>query len=418
MSNVLRRKPKGASWVAGWLAAGLAWGCDDSSAAPQNPAYPPTAGAATGAAGAWMQQPAAGAMTGGVAGQMGGVQTPAGFSEVPAAGAMAGVLGGSLPAGGLVDPSVPVVAEPEDLSKYPERLSETGLFADMATQALGEGVRYYAPQFQLWTDGAAKRRWVRLPPGTQIDTTDMDAWRYPVGTKIWKEFAKDGQVIETRYMAKYGPDGQDWVFIAYQWDPMLNDAFPVPEGQPDALGTQHDIPSDLTCLKCHEGLADGILGFSALQLSHDGDGTKLSDLMAEGLLTAPPPANLVLPGDEVEQQALGYLHANCGHCHNPEGGEAVMKNPLIIFWQRADELSSVEATSTYQNLVETTEKDLSLLVKSVDRMKSRPEKQMPPVGTDFVDDMGVAAVDAWVQRLLQEYPLEEYAKELPDLVAP
>lgn len=294
---------------------------------------------------------------------------------------------------------------PEDLSVAPDLLSETGLFSDTPSQQLGDGVQAYAPKYKLWSDNAEKRRWVRLPPGAQIDTSDMDHWRYPIGTKIWKEFAKDGQLLETRYMAKYGPDGMDWVFMAYQWSPDGSDATAVPDGVKNTAGTEHDIPNDLTCLKCHEGLPDGALGFSAIQLSHTEPGLNLAQLINEGRLTHPPAGDLVLPGDEVAQAALGYLHANCGHCHNPLGGEAFNKNSLIIYWQLADQLSSVEATSTYVNMVVNTDYKLDLLVKGVDRMRSRPEKQMPPVATEFVDEQGVAAVDAWVQRLVSEFPL-------------
>ena len=46
-------------------------------------------------------------------------------------------------------------------AELPERLSQTGL--------AGEGVRAFEPRFALWSDGAAKRRWIRLPPGTAIN---------------------------------------------------------------------------------------------------------------------------------------------------------------------------------------------------------------------------------------------------------
>src|SRR5262245_7866666 len=73
------------------------------------------------------------------------------------------------------------------VSRAPQRLSETGLFADIGRETLAPGVVAYAPRFQLWSDGAEKRRWLWLPPGTRIDTSDMDSWVFPVGTKLWKE---------------------------------------------------------------------------------------------------------------------------------------------------------------------------------------------------------------------------------------
>ncbi|MFN7134819.1 MAG: hypothetical protein ACK4N5_22255 [Myxococcales bacterium] len=40
----------------------------------------------------------------------------------------------------------------------PERLSETGLYADFAARSLAPGVFEFTPRFELWSDGAEKRR--------------------------------------------------------------------------------------------------------------------------------------------------------------------------------------------------------------------------------------------------------------------
>src|SRR5262245_30688341 len=88
------------------------------------------------------------------------------------------------------------------VSRAPEHLSETGLFADVARESLAPDIIAYAPRFQLWSDGADKRRWLWLPPGARIDTSDMDSWVFPVGTKFWKEFTRDGVRVETRLLEK------------------------------------------------------------------------------------------------------------------------------------------------------------------------------------------------------------------------
>ncbi len=223
----------------------------------------------------------------------------------------------------------------EDLRVAPAMLSQTGLFSDVANDVLGAGVQFYEPKYELWSDGAHKRRWVKLPVGTQIDTSDMDNWHYPVGTKIWKEFGRNGQRLETRYMAKYGPEGKDWVFMAYQWGAPLADAGAVPGGVPNAGGTTHDIPDEATCRLCHQGLPEGALGVSAIQLSHDRQGLTLNTLIAGGSLSHPPAAPLTIPGDPVAEQALGYLHANCGGCHN----QTFDKSSGLVFWQSASQLA-------------------------------------------------------------------------------
>src|SRR4051812_905898 len=69
------------------------------------------------------------------------------------------------------------------LAALPARLSETGLFAAGDAQALAPGVRAYAPAYPLWSDGASKRRWLSLPEGSRIDSSNMDDWVFPVGSK-------------------------------------------------------------------------------------------------------------------------------------------------------------------------------------------------------------------------------------------
>ena len=62
-----------------------------------------------------------------------------------------------------------------------------GLYVDLATKQLASDAIAVAPRYPLWSDGAVKQRWVRLPAGGTIDTADMDHWRLPVGAKVWKE---------------------------------------------------------------------------------------------------------------------------------------------------------------------------------------------------------------------------------------
>lgn len=66
---------------------------------------------------------------------------------------------------------------PATFETAPATLAGTGLFADAAA-----GVFPFEPQYPLWTDGARKRRWIALPPGTAIDASDVDHWQFPVGT--------------------------------------------------------------------------------------------------------------------------------------------------------------------------------------------------------------------------------------------
>src|SRR2546423_1809564 len=57
-------------------------------------------------------------------------------------------------------------------AKAPGRLSETGLVRPGGPGQLAGGGEAFTPQFQLWGDGASKRRWLSLPAGQSIDKRD------------------------------------------------------------------------------------------------------------------------------------------------------------------------------------------------------------------------------------------------------
>src|SRR5688572_17338840 len=67
-------------------------------------------------------------------------------------------------------------AGPPPAYERPEytRLSETGLFAAAGAQALAQNVSAYTPNYALWSDGADKSRWISMPEGGWIDTSDMN----------------------------------------------------------------------------------------------------------------------------------------------------------------------------------------------------------------------------------------------------
>lgn len=123
------------------------------------------------------------------------------------------------------------------------RLSETGLYADASTQTLAEGVTPFTPNFELWSDGASKQRWLYLPPGSAIDARDPDDWLFPTGTRFWKEFKRDGRRIETRLLQKIGPAPDAWLAVSYVWNGAGTDARAAPAGVVDAHGTPHDVPA-------------------------------------------------------------------------------------------------------------------------------------------------------------------------------
>lgn len=311
------------------------------------------------------------------------------------------------------------------LQAQPARLSQTGLFTPVpagAPERLAPGLIAFAPQYALWSDGAAKRRWLLLPRGAAIDARDADAWRFPRGTRLWKEFSHGGKPVETRYI-EHGLDGR-WRYATYAWNAEGTDADLVPaRGVPawrvsHAPGGVYALPSVADCQACHESNAVPVIGFSALQLSAARpasiEGPDLRRLVDERRLRHLDPALLATPpriaaSSEDERAALGYLHANCGHCHNRAGQQVPLALTLAqrvrdAAASRAEVLASTLGAparfrtpgvgDAHDPVIAPGDPARSLLVQ---RMASRdPRLQMPPLGTSIADDAGLALVRRWI----------------------
>ena len=154
----------------------------------------------------------------------------------------------------------------------------------------------FEPTYWLWSDGADKRRWFRLPPGTQIDTTGMDHWVFPIGTKLWKEFSLGGVLLETRLIERYGDGPEDYWMGAFVWNADQTDAVLAPDGQ---TGHQRDA--------ARRARAEGLPGLPprrrrtrprvlrACSCRARADdrrvGPTLTDIVRRNLLSTPPPAD-------------------------------------------------------------------------------------------------------------------------------
>ena len=99
----------------------------------------------------------------------------------------------------------------------PAKLSLTGLYADNDYQGISPRALPYKPAYELWSDGAVKTRHVYIPKCAKVNTSDMDHWSMPVGSRFWKEFQRNSVLVETRLIHRFGPGPDDWIFASYQW---------------------------------------------------------------------------------------------------------------------------------------------------------------------------------------------------------
>jgi len=323
-----------------------------------------------------------------------------------------------------------MLAEGSDALVAPERLADTGLYANGRIGAIDPRNRPFSPQYPLWSDGATKSRWVYLPPGSAIDTTDPSAWTFPVGARFWKEFRFDGRPVETRFIWRASEDR--WVLASYEWNAEGTDARLAPaRGVLTSVevvpGRKHAIPSVTDCRACHETRRVEILGFNALQLSTDRDPgaahaetlqpemVTLATLDADGWLSPARPGLVAHPPrirttSPVTRSVLGYLSTNCGICHNPAAGitllgaslgagdmlgtdaEALVREMLV----RTTAWTGPGHTGGSTRLVDLEAPDESAVLL---RMRSRrPSSQMPPLGSVVADADAVALVRAWIDQ--------------------
>jgi len=238
----------------------------------------------------------------------------------------------------------------------------------------------------------------------------MDRWRFPRGTKLWKELARDGRPLETRFLEKVG-DGEGpeaWLAVAYVWNREGTDAYLSIEGEAEVNGTPHEVPAARRCQACHGGSSSFVLGFSAVQLAGDTprDDTVLARLARDGHLSAAPAPAYPVPGGAEARAALGYLHANCSHCHNqkrPSHEGARCFDPRTSFdleLRTTDLTAATTATSrtTLGGVVLAGDPSASPLYRRI-AGAGLFEPRMPILGSPSVDSAGLALVETWIKGL-------------------
>jgi hypothetical protein len=303
----------------------------------------------------------------------------------------------------------------------------TGLYSDFATKTVAPDVNAFTPGFELWSDGAEKSRFIYLPPGTQIDATDMNSWVFPVGTKLWKEFrvaldADGGQPgeppvrVETRMMHK-AAEGK-WLATTYVWSG--DEAKRVKTGIFPFPGTKsYEVPAERTCNRCHSGRKDHVLGFEAvLTAAPEATGLTYDQLVARGLLknAALASSSLQIPGNSVERDAIGRLHANCGiSCHHPDGpgpfsmrldaelpGLPTAIEDTSVFKEAINQESGftpANGTGTYYRIRPTDTDGSTIFYRMSKRDAPAGFEQMPPVATHKPSPELIASMKSWIDSM-------------------
>src|SRR5205807_1815724 len=105
-----------------------------------------------------------------------------------------------------LDPAPPAAAGPP----FPTKLSDTGLFISTRDNRPDPALIPYEVNAPLWSDGAAKERFIALSGEGTINATPLHGWEFPEGTVLVKTFSLDvpqsGRLtprrVETRLLTK------------------------------------------------------------------------------------------------------------------------------------------------------------------------------------------------------------------------
>ena len=334
----------------------------------------------------------------------------------------------------------------------PDLLSEWGLFKSIPDQIPADGVIPFGVTSALFTDDAAKFRFVELAEGEQIHYSNTERWTNPTGTIYVKTFAYPVdarmpelgyQLIETRLIV-FGEDKVDtWTYVfpdgdnsdasRINWGPTLDVSYVNLEGE--TISLDYAVPSVPQCKDCHGAVPTRSLGPSSGMLNRDndygGDVGVMNQIDYMDSLdmfdSTPPPENLNLrttyvtaPAEDdsagLHDRARSYFDSNCAHCHAPDG--EISDKGLYLDYQSMDpETGSSPFTwgvckvPTSGGNGVTCDQMLDVIPGDPDnsfllcRMESLAAgEMMAPLGRTTVHGDGVALIREWIEELPNLFP--------------
>ncbi len=297
---------------------------------------------------------------------------------------------------------------------FPAKLSLTGCM-DAANPSLpGPGLVPYDVNSPLWSDGAAKERWLALPNGTTIARALDGDFTLPIGSVTVKSFRIKGRLVETRLFARH--DDGTWAGYTYEWNDEQTDASLLPSGKVKTVeGQQWTFPSRNQCLACHTEAAGHTLGLETAQLNRDlrypstnRTANQLHTLDAIGMFNVPlgvAPSmldKLAMPSDTsqaVDKRARSYLHSNCAMCHRPNGpGQGPEDFRYSLPGLSIGAINVIPSQSDFgipgARLIVPGSPEKSIVSH---RMGTLELGRMPPLATSVVDASGLALINQWIR---------------------
>lgn len=310
-----------------------------------------------------------------------------------------------------------------------------GLFEDTKGQTPAQGVFTYTPINENFADYATVRRFIKLPPGTQIAYHETEPFTFPVNTVIAQSFSflndrrdpsQGEELIETRILIRRDWDG--WEAVPYVWNDDKSDARRSVAGAIKDVSWIHDdgstrgirylVPNTNQCTRCHENNEGYIvqIGTTARNLNqtvHDSDRNQLARWIDDGILAGAPDSPNAMPqlaqwndsdSGSIRARARAYLDTNCSYCHNPNGHGSTsgldlqfhQENP-IKFGVYKPPVAAGRGSDGLSYSIDPGHPDKSFLIQRL--LSTDPAIMMPPVGRRTHDAEAVTLIQAWIAEM-------------------
>jgi uncharacterized repeat protein (TIGR03806 family) len=305
---------------------------------------------------------------------------------------------------------------------FPRTLTETGLFASVKDHTPAAGLIHYAVNVPLWSDGAAKDRFLVLPDKGKVVFKEQDKWEFPVGTVFVKTFLLNTDLekpdemrrLETRLLLHnpQGWEGYTYIWNEEQTEGNLQADWPFMREFEVKTATgpgkrQWYFPSRSDCVTCHTQNAGFVMGLNTRQLNRVHDYGKVRENQIHlferlGIFSDPLPKpardmeafpDWQAKSAPVATLARAYLDSNCSMCHSPGGrGHAGGAGMDMRF-----HMPLPEAFPGKVNWLMPNDPARSILLK---RMTLRYDNaQMPPLATNRVDEEAVNVIHQWMKQM-------------------
>ena len=315
--------------------------------------------------------------------------------------------------------------------KPAKNLSDYGLFkAGSLGYAPNKSVHTYDLINPLFTDYAAKQRFVFVPKGKKIVQGEAGILAFPIGSVLVKNFgyAPDmrapnvgAYLVETRLLIH---KNEGWKAYPYVWNTEQSEAVYAPVGKKLNVKTisptgvtldfTYAVPNVNQCKTCHQSGHDIIpIGPKARNLNHK---EQLQNWVDLGILQTPLKMVAGVPNALDVSVSLGtraraYLDINCAHCHKADGSAS--NSGLWLDWQEKSRVrlgfnkhptAAGRGAGGHLYVIDPGHPKTSIL--SYRLASNEAGIAMPELGRSLVHSEGAALIEAWIAAMPENKELK------------